>query len=207
MLVSKFMLHQPLNRQSDTFAREGIAIDTSTLAIASGPARHSPPSWRRLGVTCCRPNDPRRRHHGAGAGQREDRYGAVVDLRAGRSAVWWRRPADGSLSLLGQSLRRVPARASGRLRRHHAGRRLCGLQRPLRRQAQASPCDRSGVLVPGPPSPVRPHQAHQGGRSPPRRCAASTRSLPSNAPFLAGPRPSASRCACQATRQTDPLTP
>ena len=29
--VSKFMLHQPLNRQSDAFAREGIAIATSTL--------------------------------------------------------------------------------------------------------------------------------------------------------------------------------
>ena len=36
MLVSKFMLHQPLNRQSDTFAREGIAIDTSTLADRVG---------------------------------------------------------------------------------------------------------------------------------------------------------------------------
>ena len=36
VLVSKFMLHQPLNRQSDAFAREGIAIDTSTLADRVG---------------------------------------------------------------------------------------------------------------------------------------------------------------------------
>ena len=36
VLVSKFLLHQPLNRQSDTFAREGIAIDTSTLADRVG---------------------------------------------------------------------------------------------------------------------------------------------------------------------------
>ena len=36
MLVSKFMLHQPLNRQSDAFAREGIAIATSTLADRVG---------------------------------------------------------------------------------------------------------------------------------------------------------------------------
>ena len=36
VLVSKFMLHQPLNRQSATFAREGIAIDTSTLADRVG---------------------------------------------------------------------------------------------------------------------------------------------------------------------------
>jgi len=32
VLVSKFLLHQPLNRQSDAFAREGIEIGTSTLA-------------------------------------------------------------------------------------------------------------------------------------------------------------------------------
>jgi len=32
VLTSKFLLHQPLNRQSKTFAREGIEIDTSTLA-------------------------------------------------------------------------------------------------------------------------------------------------------------------------------
>jgi transposase len=32
ILVSKFLLHQPLNRQSATYAREGIEIDTSTLA-------------------------------------------------------------------------------------------------------------------------------------------------------------------------------
>ena len=32
VLVSKFLLHQPLNRQSDAYAREGVEIDTSTLA-------------------------------------------------------------------------------------------------------------------------------------------------------------------------------
>jgi transposase len=32
VLVNKFLLHQPLNRQSKTFAREGIEIDISTLA-------------------------------------------------------------------------------------------------------------------------------------------------------------------------------
>jgi len=31
VLVSKFLLHQPLNRQSEAYAREGIEIDTSTL--------------------------------------------------------------------------------------------------------------------------------------------------------------------------------
>src|SRR5215510_9842826 len=32
VLYAKFGLHQPLNRQSDTYAREGVEIDTSTLA-------------------------------------------------------------------------------------------------------------------------------------------------------------------------------
>jgi len=32
ILASKFLLHQPLNRQSETYAREGIQIDVSTLA-------------------------------------------------------------------------------------------------------------------------------------------------------------------------------
>jgi transposase len=32
ILVSKFLLHQPLNRQAATYAREGVEIDTSTLA-------------------------------------------------------------------------------------------------------------------------------------------------------------------------------
>ena len=32
ILASKFLLHQPLNRQSETYAREGVEIDASTLA-------------------------------------------------------------------------------------------------------------------------------------------------------------------------------
>jgi transposase len=32
ILASKFLLHQPLNRQSEAYAREGVEIDVSTLA-------------------------------------------------------------------------------------------------------------------------------------------------------------------------------
>ena len=38
ILAGKFLQHQPLNRQSATFAREGIEIDTSTLADWVGAA-------------------------------------------------------------------------------------------------------------------------------------------------------------------------
>jgi transposase len=36
VLVNKFLLHQPLNRQSKTYAREGVEIDISTLADRVG---------------------------------------------------------------------------------------------------------------------------------------------------------------------------
>jgi transposase len=36
VLVNKFLLHQPLNRQSKTYAREGVEIDVSTLADRVG---------------------------------------------------------------------------------------------------------------------------------------------------------------------------
>jgi hypothetical protein len=36
VLVNKFLLHQPLNRQSKTYAREGVEIDVSTLADRIG---------------------------------------------------------------------------------------------------------------------------------------------------------------------------
>lgn len=38
VLVNKFLLHQPLNRQSKTYAREGIEIDVSTWRIGPAPA-------------------------------------------------------------------------------------------------------------------------------------------------------------------------
>jgi transposase len=36
MLVAKFLLHQPLNRQSAAYAREGVEIDSSTLGDRVG---------------------------------------------------------------------------------------------------------------------------------------------------------------------------
>ena len=44
ILDAKFAQHLPLNRQSEVFAREGIELDTSTLAGGWGRA---PPRCRR----------------------------------------------------------------------------------------------------------------------------------------------------------------
>ena len=39
VLFAKYCLHLPLNRQSATYAREGIELDVSTLADGSAPVR------------------------------------------------------------------------------------------------------------------------------------------------------------------------
>ena len=39
MLVEKYANHQPLNRQSEHYAREGIELSVSTRPIMSAPAR------------------------------------------------------------------------------------------------------------------------------------------------------------------------
>ena len=71
VLVNKFLLHQPLNRQSETYAREGIEIDVSTLAdrvgacvVALDPIIRGHP-----GPCHERRTHPCRRHDGAGAGE------------------------------------------------------------------------------------------------------------------------------------------
>jgi transposase len=56
VLVNKFLLHQLLNRQSKTYAREGIEIDVSTLADRVAPAW-----WRSNQLV--RPSEPMSAEH------------------------------------------------------------------------------------------------------------------------------------------------
>ena len=147
VLVSRFMLHQPLNRQSDAFAREGIAIDTSTLAdrfgacaVALGPIvdairRHVLAADRIHGDDTTVPvlakggagQGPRHaKHGGVGSGGKTD-TGRLWTLRAGRPAVRRCRPTGRGRPLFAQPVWGAP----GELRRHPAGRCLCGLQRSL----------------------------------------------------------------------------
>ena len=82
ILHGKFGNHLPLNRQSETFAREGIDLDVSTLADWVGactatlaPLVDSDPRarvWRRAHSW--------RRYDGAGAGQGEDQDRPAMDL-------------------------------------------------------------------------------------------------------------------------------
>jgi len=44
ILYAKFGQHQPLNRQSDVYAREGVELDVSTLATG---LERATPRWHR----------------------------------------------------------------------------------------------------------------------------------------------------------------
>src|SRR5215472_10967430 len=98
----KYGQHQPLNRQAERYAREGVDLSLSTLADqVGGCAAVLHPIYdlicaRRPGRRLCcgstpdlrsylrsrfrRQPRPWRRHHGAGAGQGADGDGSAVDL-------------------------------------------------------------------------------------------------------------------------------
>ena len=57
LLFEKFGHHQPLNRQADRYAREGVPLSLSTLIYTSGYASNAascqaPTTWPRLWTTC-----------------------------------------------------------------------------------------------------------------------------------------------------------
>ena len=65
-----------------------------------------------------------RRYDRAGAGQGQDRHGAVLGLRPGRPAIWGHGAAGGDVLLLPRPQGRASPRTSGPICRHPAGRRL-----------------------------------------------------------------------------------
>ena len=127
ILFEKFGQHQPLNRQSERYAREGIDLSVSTLAdqvgactavaAAAACADRGPCAGRRAAA--------RRRHHGADPGQGQDDHRAAsgpMSATTGPSAGARRRRRSTTPRATGGS--EHPERASRRLHRHPAGRRL-----------------------------------------------------------------------------------
>ena len=51
VFCAKFGEHQPLNRQSETYGREGIELDVSTLADRVGRLHSDPGAANRSGPT------------------------------------------------------------------------------------------------------------------------------------------------------------
>ena len=84
ILEAKFGQHLPLNRQSETFAREGIKIDVSTLADWVGACATALSPLVVAGPRPCFGGraHSRRRHHGAGPGQNKHDDRPIMDLRA-----------------------------------------------------------------------------------------------------------------------------
>ena len=109
VLFEKFGQHQPLNRQAERYAKEGVPISLSTLADQVGGCTVAlMPLFKR--IEALRPE--RRaiawgRHHGPRPRQRQDRHRPNLGLRARRQAVRWASTAGGGVLLLSRSGRRA----------------------------------------------------------------------------------------------------
>ena len=102
ILFEKYGAHQPLNRQSERYAREGVALSTSTLADQVGACAVALKPLPRpdCGARAGGGTPARRRHPCAGAGQGQDRHGAGLGLCARRCTVRGPGPAGNSVPLL-----------------------------------------------------------------------------------------------------------
>ena len=135
ILDAKFGQHQPLNRQSEAYAREGIELDVSTLADWVGACTATLSAAGGADRDACAGG---RALHGddttvpvLAKGKTDHR--PIVDLCARRPAVRRTGAAGGDVPLLARPARRASEPAPGRLWRDPAGRCLCRLQRALLR--------------------------------------------------------------------------
>lgn len=83
VLFEKFGQHQPLNRQSERYAREGVELSLSTLADQVGACA----AVLRPGPCAESRAASRRRHHGADPGKRQDRHRPSLGLCPRRPAL------------------------------------------------------------------------------------------------------------------------
>ena len=134
ILFEKFGQHQPLNRQGERYAREGVDLSLSTLADLVGACTaalaplHALIAHARAGGRA----PARRRHPGAGARQGQDRSPAGSGSMSATTAPSRRRAARRAVLLLrATAAESIPTRHLAGWQGHPAGRRLCRLQRPL----------------------------------------------------------------------------
>ena len=82
ILFEKFGQHQPLNRQADRYAREGVPLSLSTLAdqVGAGCAVLDPILKRIETHVFAARAVARRRHDRSGACQGQDRHRAMLGL-------------------------------------------------------------------------------------------------------------------------------
>ena len=112
ILFEKFGQHQPLNRQAERYAKEGVPLELVD------PGRPGGRRLRGAGTAAQAYRSPcprgrtiaRRRHDRAGPGQGQDRHRAMLGLCARRSAVRRHRAAGGDVLLLARPRRRASRR-------------------------------------------------------------------------------------------------
>ena len=163
ILFEKYGQHQPLNRQRDRYAREGVDLSLSTLADQVGACAvalrplHDLIAEHVLSADRLHGDDT----PGAGAGQGQVRHRPGVGLCPRRQAVRRPGPAGGSVPLLAGPFRRSPGRTPEDVRRHLPGRHLRRVQRPLCGRQIAGAGHRGCMLVAFPAQILRA-RGHRG---------------------------------------------
>jgi transposase len=147
IVFEKFGQHQPLNRQAERYAREGVELSLSTLADQVGACRRGARAAARADRGPC---------HGAERLHGDDTTVPLLAKGQTETARLWTyvrddRPFGGraacrALPLLARSQGRASAKASRRVAGHPASRCLYGLQHPVRRDPGARP-DPARVLL------------------------------------------------------------
>ena len=110
ILFEKFGQHQPLNRQAQRYAREGVPLGLSTLADQVGVLYFGAAAVVRASPGAChgRRASAWRRHHGAGSGPRQNRYRPCLGLCPRRPALQRTGAASRGVPLLPRPERRAP---------------------------------------------------------------------------------------------------
>ena len=126
IMFEKFGQHQPLNRQAERYALEGVPIALSTMADAVGSVCAALDPLLRLveAHVMAAERLAWRRYDRAGSGQGKTDTGRCWIYRAGRQALWRNRAAGGDVLLLARSQGRASPGPSGWICRYPAGGRL-----------------------------------------------------------------------------------
>src|SRR6266404_2094671 len=104
VLFEKFGQHQPLNRQAERYAKEGVPISLSTLADQVGGCTAALTLVQApRGLRAERRAIAWRRHHCPGPGQRQDRHRPNMGLCARRQTIRGSGAARGGVLLLARS--------------------------------------------------------------------------------------------------------